>query len=142
MEVRRWVEREGGRKSETEHTTPPISWSVGRVVQHSNRRKPAFSLSGIPTETPLPAKGLVTIFSFESRSKNRSAQLARLTTNLPHCSRKVVQGVAPNRVSIRGASRAIAGALPPLPRRNFLRRGDENAFFFGIGSSWTEIIDM
>ncbi|WP_418925338.1 hypothetical protein [Ellagibacter isourolithinifaciens] len=82
------------------------------------------------------------IIPFKSMSQNGNAQLVQLTTNLPHCSRKVVQGVAPNRVSIRGASRAIAGALPPLPRRNFLRRGDENAFFFGIGSSWTEIIDM
>lgn len=154
MGVRRWASREGGRKSETEHTTPPTSWSVGRVVQHSNRRKPAFSLSWRPTGTPLPTKGLVTIFPFESRSKNRSAQLARLTTNLPPCSRKT----PPRRgnVPIYGASRAIAGrsrpdprriegyrrSPSPLPRRNFLRRDDENAFFFRIGSSWTKIIDM
>lgn len=154
MGVRRWASREGGRKSETEHTTPPTSWSVGRVVQHSNRRKPAFSLSWRPTGTPLPTKGLVTIFPFESRSKNRSAQLARLTTNLPPCSRKTPPGGVTSRftvhrglslegrVPIRGVSRAIAGALPPLPRRNFLRRDDENAFFFRIGSSWTKIIDM
>ena len=93
-------------------------------------------------------------FPFESRNKNRSAQLARLITNLPPCSRKTPPGGVASRftvhrelslegrVPVRGVSRAIAGALPPLPRRNFLRRGDENAFFFRIGSSWTEIIDM
>lgn len=143
----------GQGQSGTEHTTPPTSWSVGRVAQHSNHRKPAFSLSWRPTGTRLPTKGLVTIFPFESRSKNRSAQLARLTTNLPLCSRKtprrgrsrftVHRGPSlEGRVPVRGVSRAIAGALPPLPRRNFSRRGDENAFFFRIGSSWTKIIDM
>lgn len=56
-------------------------------------------------------------------SQNGNVQLVQLTTNLPRFSQKVVQGVAPDRVSIRGASRAIAGTPPPLPRRNFLRRG-------------------
>jgi hypothetical protein len=82
------------------------------------------------------------IIPFESMSQNGNVQLVQLTTNLPRFSQKVVQGVAPDRVSIRGASRAIAGTPPPLPRRNFLRRGDENDFFFRIGSSWTKIIDM
>lgn len=77
------------------------------------------------------------------------AQLVRLATNLPLCSRKTPGGVASRftvhrgpspegRVPVRGVSRAIARALPPLPRRNLLRRGDENTFFFGIGSSWTK----
>ena len=120
---RAWEARDGGAKvgiargqgqSGTERTTPPTSWSVGRVVQHSNHRKPAFSLSWRPTGTRLPTKGLVTIFPFESRSKNRSAQLARLTTNLPLCSRKTPRRGS---VPIYGASRAIAGRSCPGPRR-------------------------
>ena len=143
----------GQGQSGKERTTPPTSWSVGRVVQHSNHRKPAFSLSWRPIGTRLPAKGLVTIFPFESRSKNRSAQLARLTTNLPLCSRKTPRRGS---VPIYGASRAIAGRSCPGPRRiegyrrspspaaspKLFEARRENAFFFGIDSSWTKIIDM
>ena len=83
------------------------SWSFGRVVRHSNRRKPAFSLSGRSAGASLPAKGQVTNFPLERGSKNGSAQLVQMTTNLPSCSRKVARRAASGREGC-GASRKRA----------------------------------
>ena len=147
--------RGGGMKHATPPTSPPypmpppLRSQLDELCAAISENNPTcfeltwdFALEGCPQAV---VKGGI--------GRKNVAQLVQLTMNLPLCSRKTprrgsvpIYGVSrpspEGRAPVRGASRATAGALPPLPRRNFLRRGDENAFFFGIGSSWTKIIDM
>ena len=139
MEVRRWVAREGGRQSETNHPTPPTSppypiplplrGQLDELCAAISQNNPTcfeltwgFALEGCPQAVAGGKSG--------EKTSHNSSGWPRTCLSAPE---RPPGGVAPRftvhrgpsleeRVPVRGASRAIAGALSAASPKPFEAR--------------------